>query len=219
MAGTLGTPRPRPDRSPPVDTHALVAADPDGWAAAVRHPFLAGVRDGRLPVPAFEAWLVQDYLFVADLAGFQARLLTRAPAAARPVLLDGLAGLVAELGWFGEEAERRGVRLGTRRAPVTSAYGALLTDLLTAPFAVGMTALWALEQVYLEAWRYAAPGAEPYRSCVEHWTTPEFAAYAGALREAADAALAAVPDRHQVASATASVLALECRFWDATGSA
>jgi formylaminopyrimidine deformylase / aminopyrimidine aminohydrolase len=202
-----------------VDTQSLVTADPDGWSAAVRHPFLAGVRTGRLPVAAFEAWLVQDHLFVTDLLGFQARLLARAPAAARPVLLEGLAGLVAELGWFGEEAARRGVRLVTRRAPVTGAYSALLTELLAAPFAAGMTALWALEQVYLEAWGWAAPGAEPFRSCVEHWTTPEFAGYVGRLREAADAALAAAPDRHQVASATASVLALECRFWDATVAA
>ena len=45
----------------------------------------------------FDTWLAQDYLFVADLLQFQARLLARAPRMAQTVLAAGAATLVVPL--------------------------------------------------------------------------------------------------------------------------
>ncbi len=98
----------------------LLSASAGDWARATRHPFLAAVRDGTLPDGAFDTWLVQDALFVADLLRFQARLLARAPRPAQAVLAGGLVSLVAELDWFEEQAAARGLDLHAAPLPATS---------------------------------------------------------------------------------------------------
>jgi len=174
----------------------------------VQHPFLDAVRDGTLPATAFAGWLTQDALFVRDLLGFQARLLARAPRGAERVLAGGLVSLVDELDWFDEQARAGGLDLAVAPLPVTTAYADLLGRLDAARYPVAITALWALERVYLLGWQHAAPGAPAFRDCVQHWTDPGFAAYVTALGDLADAA-GAPPD------AVAEVLALEAAFWGA----
>ncbi len=188
----------------------LVANDPE-WLAATRHPFLAGVRDGTISGAAFDTWLGQDRLFVGDLLWFQARLLARAPRDARQVLVDGCAALVAELGWFEEMARQRGVDLTGEALPGTAGYRQLLERLDGEPAPVALTALWAVERVYLDAWTYASPGAPQFEPFVAHWTVPEFADYVAALAGAADAHPAAPG---QAESTVRDVLRAECRFWD-----
>ena len=166
----------------------LVAAHPEQWRAAVSHPFLDGVRDGSLPERAFRAWLVQDHLFVADLLAFQARLLAAAPRGAQAVLAGGLVALEAELGWMEAHAAGLGLELDVAPHPTTAAYRAHREAVLRDGYAAAVTALWALERAYLEAWRGAAPGAAGYRELVEHWTVPEFDTYVEGLAAAADAA-------------------------------
>ncbi len=102
----------------------LLSRHPDAWRAATRHPFLDAVRDGNVPVAAFDTWLVQDARFVTDLLVFLARLLARAPRPAQAVLAAGAVSLVAELDWFDEQAAARGSapsptasRTGGRVAP------------------------------------------------------------------------------------------------------
>jgi thiaminase/transcriptional activator TenA len=191
----------------------LLARYPDAWRAATRHPFLAAVRDGTLPAAAFATWLAQDYLFVGDLLVFQARLLARAPRPAQAVLATGLVALEAELTWFEQQAERLGLRLATARHPVTAAYHHYLQALDGAPAAVALTALWALERAYLEAWQSAAPGAPDYRAFVDHWTAPAFAEYVAGLERVADAALATGDDAGQAEAAFRRVAELERDFW------
>jgi formylaminopyrimidine deformylase / aminopyrimidine aminohydrolase len=177
------------------------------WAAATRSPFLDGVRDGSLPVAAFDTWLAQDALFVADLLRFQSRLLARAPRAAQRVLAGGALALVDELDWFQRLARARGLDLSAAPRPVTTAYAALLDRLDAAPYADAVGCLWVVERVYLDAWSGAAPGAAGYAELVEHWTTPGFAAYVDALAAASDRAGA--PDGALVDE----VLRLEAAFW------
>ena len=179
----------------------------DAWRGAVEHPFLDAVRTGTLDPVAFDVWLAQDALFVADLLRFQARLLARAPQPARRVLAAGVVALVEELDWFDRLTAERGLPAGATPLPATLAYAELLERLDAAPYADAVTALWALERVYLLAWQHAAPGAEPFRGCVEHWTTPAFASYVQELGELADAAGAP-------ADLLPEVLALETAFWD-----
>jgi formylaminopyrimidine deformylase / aminopyrimidine aminohydrolase len=179
----------------------------EAWRAATTHPFLDGVREGTVPPGAFAAWLGQDYLFVGDLLGFQARLLARAPRPAQAVLAGGLVALEAELTWFESEAARRGLRLEGARQPATEAYRKELERLLDEPFEVAMTGLWALELAYLLAWRSAAPGAPEYRAFVEHWTAPGFANYVATLEGHTSASAAAE-------AAWLRVARLEREFWD-----
>lgn len=177
------------------------------WRSATSHPFLDGIRDGSLPAGAFAAWLQQDYLFVHDLLRFQARLLAGAPRAAQGVLAAGLIALESELTWFEAQVERRGLDLTGPRHPTTQAYREELERLLSEPFQAGMTALWAVERAYLEAWRGAAPGAVEYREFVEHWTVPGFATYVTGLEAHAG-------DSPVAEAAWLRIVRLEHDFWD-----
>jgi thiaminase/transcriptional activator TenA len=195
----------------------LIGRHASAWREATRHPFLEAVRDGTLPPEAFDLWLAQDYLFVADLLAFQSRLLARTPRRgdAQAVLAGGLVGAEAELGWFKEKARERGLGLGVSRLPATAEYRELMSRLEAAPYAAAITALWAIERAYLEAWRSAKPPAA-YTEFVEHWTTPEFAEYVAGLERADDDALANAGESEQEAAEEAflEVARLERDFWE-----
>jgi formylaminopyrimidine deformylase / aminopyrimidine aminohydrolase len=178
----------------------------DLWTAATRHPFLDAVRDGTITDAAFDRWLRQDALFVADLLIFQSRLLARAPRHAQHVLVGGCAALVAELDWFEEQAERRGIDLAAEPLPATLAYRELLQRLDGESYDAAVTALWVIERVYLLGWTSAAPAAPPLDEFVEHWTTPDFAGYVDELGELASST--SHPDPVE------QVLRLEVAFWD-----
>jgi formylaminopyrimidine deformylase / aminopyrimidine aminohydrolase len=190
---------------PVTDLLSDHAAD---WAGATRHPFLTAVRDGTLPAGAFDTWLVQDALFVADLLAFQARLLARAPRPAQAVLAAGAVSLVAELDWFAGQAAARGLDLAAAPLPATRTYAGLLRRLDGAGVGSALTALWTIERTYLDAWSHARPGAPGLREFVEHWTQPGFAGYVDDLAAAADGAGA--PDE----AVFAEVVAAETAFWD-----
>ena len=199
-----------------MKTPELLDRNASAWRGATRHPFLDGVREGGLPAGAFDTWLVQDYLYVCDLLPFQARLLARTPRAAQPVVAGGLVALVDELGWFEAMAEGRGLALDAPRQPAAVAYRDLLSDLEGEPYPAAITALWAIERAYLEAWTGAKPGHPDYRAFVEHWTTPEFAGYVSGLEGAADAALegASEDERERAEVAYLAVARLERDFWE-----
>lgn len=177
------------------------------WRSATSHPFLDGVREGGLPAGAFAAWLQQDYLFVGDLLAFQAKLLARSPRGAQAILASGLVALEAELTWFEKGVTMRGLALAAPRHPATESYREELERLLREPFEVGLTALWALELAYLEAWRGAAPGTPGYREFVEHWTGPAFAGYVAGLEAHAS-------DSPAAEAAWLRIVRLEREFWD-----
>jgi len=191
-----------------------IVGQSERWTAATRHRFLDLVREGAIDPAAFDRWLVQDALFVSDLLWFQGRLLARAPRAAQPTLAGGAVAVVDELFWFEQQSALRGLNLAARPLPVTRGYVALLRRLDTAPYEVAVAALWVLERVYLEAWTHAGSAAGLYQEFVEHWTTPQFAAYVAALealvtKESAPAVAA------QIRSACDEVLMHERLFWDA----
>lgn len=179
---------------------------PTQWRNATHHPFLEAIRDGSLPQAAFRTWLQQDYLFVADLLHFQARLLSLAPRAGQRALTAGLTALESELGWFENQAEPLQLRLDVKRHAVTEAYRQRLLsyadDLVS-----GITALWTGERAYLESWSGVAPGAPAYREFVEHWTHPDFGAYVRDLETLVDASGA---DRE----AFLAICGLERDFWE-----
>ena len=187
----------------------LLQRHADAWRGATAHPFLAAVREGRIPAAAFDTWLVQDARFVADLLRFQARLLARAPRPAQAVLADGLVALVAELAWFEQQAAVRGLDLSAPALPATAAYAALLDRLDGADVPTALQALWTIERTYLDAWSAALPGAPEFREFVEHWTVPGFAGYVAGLEQAADAVGGPVDD-----AVFTELAAAETAFWD-----
>ena len=193
---------------PPAPLRSVPERHPQAWAAATRSRFLDGVRDGSLPVRAFDTWLAQDALFVAHLLAFQARLLARAPRPAQRVLAGGAVALVDELDWFDRLATERGLDLTAEPRPATRAYAALLERLDAAPYVDALACLWVVERVYLDAWTSVLPGAAGYAELVEHWTTPAFGAYVTALEELADQA--GRPDEVLLVE----VLQSEAAFWD-----
>jgi len=195
---------------------ALIERYSAEWHAATRHPFLEAIANGSLSAAAFNTWLAQDYLFVADLLVFQAQLLARAPRAAQAVLAAGLVALEAELGWFEGRVQRRGLGPHVERQPTTVRYKAILDRLNGAPYAVAITGLWTLERAYLDAWHGALPCADAYREFVEHWTVPAFGDYVAGLARAADLALSSATARVRAQSEAAfiDVARMERDFWE-----
>ncbi|MCS7172617.1 MAG: TenA family transcriptional regulator [Armatimonadetes bacterium] len=195
---------------------ALKEAWADRWLMATRHPFLAAVRDGTLPQQTFATWFVQDYHFVRGLLPFQARLLALAPRRDQAVLARGILALVEELGWFEDQATRRGLNLQAAVHPACRNYVNFLWALSSGPYVAQLVSLWALERIYFEAWSEARPGAEPYREFVERWTNPGFGRYVQELEAAAERALREATEKEREAAREAfqETVEHEIRFWE-----
>jgi formylaminopyrimidine deformylase / aminopyrimidine aminohydrolase len=198
--------------------HRLAHADPQRWQAATRQPFLDGVRDGTLPVEAFDRWLEQDRLFVEALARAWGRILHVAPTEDLGLLADGISAFAAEVAWFDQLGAERGLTVPAEPLPVTDQYNRHLLEVASQSYPVALAAMFAVEVAYLEAWRSARPGHEPFRPFVEHWTDDAFAAFVGRLEQAADRALAdaSAADVDAAAAAVAVTFDHEAAFWAMT---
>jgi thiaminase/transcriptional activator TenA len=204
-----------------MNTSDLITRYPAEWHAATHHPFLDGVRTGALPEAAFNRWLEQDFQFVLCLLRVQAQILARAPRSGHLVLAQGLAALAAELDWFENHLHTRGLTQEAALLTACREYCAFLEAVVAAPYPQGITAIWAVERAYLEAWTGVRPGAPAYREFVGHWTVPEFAAYVDALATAADEVLQALPQAGdetmgEVAQVFSAVARHEAAFWQMT---
>lgn len=112
----------------------LRAARGAEWSAYVDHPFVAGLGDGSLPLPAFQTYLVQDWLFLIQfarayaLAVFKGRDLAemRASHAGLSAILDVEMDLHVRL------AARWGLTAGdleaAKEARATTAYTRFVID-------------------------------------------------------------------------------------------
>ena len=96
--------------------------------------------------------------------------------------------------------------LGAARLPATEAYAELLGELDAAPAEAALTALWAIEQVYLDGWTAASSDEPAFAEFTRHWTTPEFQGYVRAL------AGLALPERY--GELVDQVLRQEIAFWE-----
>jgi formylaminopyrimidine deformylase / aminopyrimidine aminohydrolase len=201
-----------------ASARGLAGRDPAAWAAATGHPFLDGAADGSLPVAAFDRWLEQDRLFVEALARAWGLVLAEAPVDDLRLLSEGIAAFVGEVAWFEELAADRGLAVPAEPLAATAAYNAHLLQMAGEPYPVALTAMWAVEAAYLEAWRSARPGAPAYRSFVEHWTDAAFAGFVDRLERAVDRALAGASAAEVDAAGRAVALTAghEAAFWAMT---
>lgn len=202
-----------------MKTTSLLERHSAAWLAATRHPFLDAVRDGGLPPRIFAAWLIQGSLFVTDELVFLAHLFAHAPRSAQAFLARSLVGLEAELSWFEDQAVQQNLVLQAQQHPVTAAYRAFLRELEQKAYPVAITALWAIERAYQEAWMNAAPGQPNYRQFVEHWTTPVFTEFVTELERMTLAALESNDADKEAEAAFLEVTRLECAFWEMAWSA
>lgn len=195
-----------------MKTNDLIQGDAELWHAATHHAFLDEVRRGTLAPAAFARWLSQDYHFAVALLRTQARTLASAPREALELLAGGVQALVAELDWFERQASEFEVDLTAPLHATARAYVDYLHGLTYEPYAVQLTALWALERAYLEGWRTALPGAPRFRDFVEHWTNDAYAAYVDALEASANRVLARGGDAER--EAFRWVAKYEQAFWE-----
>ncbi len=191
----------------------LLTRHADAWHAATHHQFLDAVRDGSLAPNIFATWLAQDYLFVLDELTCQARLLARAPRSGQNILVRGLAGIESEAGWFETHARQRGLSLEVPRYPTTAAYHDFLESLDREPYPVAITAIWAIEHAYLEAWRGTVPSQPRYREYAEHWANAEFERFIADLEQVATAALESSQVDKAAEATFLKVARLEHDFW------
>lgn len=190
----------------------LIADHPDRWAAATRAPFLDAAGDGSLADPLFDRWLAQDHLFVQALVRAWGLLLQTAPRQDMALLVGGMTAFVEELSWMEGIAEDRGVALGVDPLPATTDYVTDLLRLADRPYEEAITAMWAVEAVYLQAWTHVAPGAPTFTEYITHWANDEFSGFVEALAAIVDREL---PDGPTSAAAAAFCTTAdhEAAFW------
>ncbi|GAM84937.1 hypothetical protein ANO11243_029400 [Dothideomycetidae sp. 11243] len=227
-------------------TSHLLCTDESAFSAATQHPWLRLVGQGRLPASAQLAWLKQDRLYALSYVSFIGGLLAKVtiPTGAdrtstlewriAATLIDALVGIKRELAMF-EDVLRDEFGWGTgsgkagsetvQPEPPTARYQQLFADASSpaCPLIVGLTALWATEKCYLEAWRFAKrqqpDGSEDvfHRTLIPNWTSPDFEAFVEALRCLVDDS-AARPDttrqdREAMENMWRRILEVERDFW------
>ncbi|KAH7925443.1 heme oxygenase-like protein [Leucogyrophana mollusca] len=249
-----------------ITAHLLALQTRTPYAAATQHPFLTAAGRLALPRARLALWLSQDKIYAASAyPRFVALLIAKIPFGAGGIedttpsrnrrtlrcLVGALQNSVRAVGFFEDTAARWGLeiggmgdveggwveRWGTREYTAEMARVASLGTLEE-----GLVFLWAMERVYLDAWRYvksllppvseAESSAHPRRAgwaireFIERWTNDEFVAFVDELATLADEHYGAVDADggslrgKSVARAEeiwARVIELEEAFWPNAG--
>lgn len=198
-----------------TSTAALLRRHKHLWGLVTRNPFVDGIREGTLPKRLFDRWLVQDRFYLDALFSTVARVLAGAPAEERKTLLGVLVSTQGVVEWLDSVRKERRLRSVRQMHPVCRAYVDHVTALSFAPYPVAVTALWAQDRAFFDAWRSARPGGDGYRPIVATWTSKEVEARCKRLRGMADRALrgAGRADRVKAERAFEQVVRYELDFW------
>ncbi len=193
----------------------LLEKHTQAWHTATVHPFLTQCQLGTIQPKQFNTWLVQDYLFVIEFTRFVARILANAPTHHFDILLSGLNALSDELIWFKVKAEERQLNLSAEPQPTCSQYCEYLELVASMPYAVQVTALWALELAYNQGWQLPGTMPEPYAEFANRWGNQDFTEYVKLLEQLADEALSTADETIQVRAESAflKIASLEKDFW------
>ena len=203
----------------PSLTSHLLHLDPQALQEATNHPFLSASATATLPEEKLQAWLGQDRLYQLAYVNFIGTMLSHIPVPAGvdrdtslewravDLLIDCLTNIRQEMKLF-EDAARgeewlEGV-CGVEMSVQTRAYQDLFAGATAQgrPLVVGLVVLWATEECYLRAWRYAwglvpedvkqaikkgkgggdgdgeeVVGDVMQRTFIPNWSSPEFEAF------------------------------------------
>ncbi len=193
----------------------LWADSADLAASALEHPFVRGLGDGTLPLPAFQVYVAQDAVFLEGFARAYALGLARSPdRASLDAFADLLAGVRDELRLHAGYAEQWGTAPAREPLPATAAY----TDFLLATAGTGglgltCAAMAPCMRLYAHLGRSLdAEAAGPYGSWVRTYADPEFEQLAATLERLLDEH---ADDGPQVARAYRRAMGLELDFFSA----
>lgn len=228
----------------PVLTSHLLSLDNSAFEAATQHPWLALAGTSRLSKPALLAWLAQDRLYALSYVSFIGSLLSKTSLSSTAdraetlewrvasTLIDALTNIRREIGMFEHvlRSEFAWSEGGERATTETRAYQGLFAG-SAAPhqsLLVGMTALWATEKCYLEAWRFAAAQqsdehVDPAKGdvmqtiLIPNWTNAEFEQFVDAIGTLVDELAKDIPhessERNKCEDVWKQVLWAEKNFW------
>lgn len=168
------------------------------WDAYTWHPFVRGIADGSLPLPAFRRYLLQDYLFLVQfvrayaLAAFKAESLDafREKTSAIQALLHEM---TLHIGYCADWGIAEADVLKEPEAPQTVAYTRWVLDrgftgdildleVALAPCAIGYGEI----ALRIEASPIRRHGDNPYESWIAMYSGEEYQALARASAERID---------------------------------
>ncbi|EMC93205.1 hypothetical protein BAUCODRAFT_232309 [Baudoinia panamericana UAMH 10762] len=188
----------------PSLTSHLLHLSPPSLHAATHHPFLSLAATASAPPALLKHWLAQDRLYALSYLSFAGTLLSRIPMPthaerekslewrAADLIIEALVNIRREVRLFEETAEAEGWLeeiCGVEASVQTRAYQDLFAGATAQgrPLIVGLVVLWATEEVYLRAWRYAKGKMDPgvsdgekdvmQRVFIPNWSSREFEAF------------------------------------------
>ncbi|MBO1075334.1 TenA family protein [Roseomonas marmotae] len=198
------------------------------WDAYCWHPFVQGLAEGTLPLPAFQRYLVQDWLFLIQFA--RAKALAAFKAESLPALRGkaaGLSSILAEMqmhlaycaDWGLSEADV----LAQVEAPETVSYTRWVLDrgmagdildleVALAPCTIGYGEIARR----IEAHPGRRRGDNPYESWIGAYASPDYQAVAATAAERLDALGVSHGGEARFASLSATfseAARLEAAFW------
>lgn len=188
----------------PSLTSHLLHLDNTSLLEATNHPFLSAAANSSLPDEQIKAWLGQDRLYQMAYINFIGVLLSRIniPKAAdreaylewraADLLIDCLTNIRSEIKMFEDTAQAEGWLediCDVQPNVHTRAYQDLFAGATAQgrPLIVGLTVLWATEECYLRAWRFAWSKMDQslrpknkdvmQRVFIPNWSSAEFEAF------------------------------------------
>ncbi|KAI0090311.1 heme oxygenase-like protein [Irpex rosettiformis] len=231
--------------APSLTSHLLSLSTPIPYTAATKHEFLATAAKGLLSSDRLSLYLFQDRLYAAHgYPRFIGHILSAIPFSSLhglrspqegfnrrilEVLTYSLQNVVRETGFFVETAEKYGLKLdGWRERKATRDYTAeTIRVAASGGLEGGLVFLWAMERVYLDAWKYvksqlsnaAKPPSEALAGLVDNWTNTEFEKFVKDLEDIVNG-LGIQPGTeagNRAEEIWARVIELEAAFWPPEG--
>ncbi|KAJ7151614.1 heme oxygenase-like protein, partial [Mycena filopes] len=217
------------------------------YSEAINHPFLRAAGDGTLNKSLLALWLSQDRIYAAQAyPRFIGSLIAAIPfdKSASPhsdkeiqnrlilkTLTFALENIVKEAGFFVDTAEKHGFDLWMwKERKGTRDYVAEMDSIASGKnVEEGLVFLWAMEQVYLDAWsfvrkelqeRSSQPEGKQFASdasvsaFVDNWTSPEFVKFVDDLARLASATDVGFQRGREIWE---RVVELEKEFWPSVG--
>ncbi|KAJ3509708.1 hypothetical protein NLJ89_g5075 [Agrocybe chaxingu] len=234
--------------TPSLTNHLLsFHRTPEAYTAATQHPFLTQAGDGTLPPSRLALWLSQDRIYAAHAyPRFIGSLVARIPFCEKDaisssrekqnedilkMLVGCLDNILREVDFFRDTAETYGLDVeGWVERKGTRDYTAEMCRISSnGSLEDGLIFLWAMEQVYLDAWSYVkdrmhsigAPqtSASAIDKFATNWSSTEFRVFVNALADLVDG-LGVKPgtdEWHRGETIWERVIELEIGFWPEEG--